>query len=149
MCREMQFIVHFCSASINCPVLGSLWTPGCPEDEVTFRLFFSYSWPLSPCPLAPSTPSISISPPLSPARFIIDGCPAQAFLSMSLSSFAGCIQKCMCVGVCGCAGQFLHICRLHFSFLISQSGWGKGCFSPPGEGVSHLDLVLLPSFWSS
>lgn len=130
-------IVHVCGASINRPVPGSLWTPGCPEHELTFRLFFSYSRPLSPCP----PPAISISPPLSPARFIIDGCPGPGvFIHVSEQLCRMHFEVCMCV--CVCLGQFLHICRLHFS----QSGRGKGCFSPPGEGVSHLERSIWSHF---
>lgn len=118
--EEIQFMVHFCSASIHCPVSDSPWNQGCTEDEVAFRLFFSRSWPLSPCPLR------SVAPPTPHHHF---------------SSLVPCL---LYYWRMSCAGVFIHVSeqlrRMHCMCVCVAGGsscTSVGCISlsQGGAGV--------------
>lgn len=116
-----------------------MWTCGCTQDEATFLLFFMLF-------MTSRTLHYPESPLLLPclfAAFIVDGCPAQAFSFMSLSSFAGCPTN---VPACECGGRRAVPVHLSLTALWVRAG-PKGCFSELGAGLPSRTMDFgLTSF---
>ncbi len=115
--KEIQFIVHSCGASINCPGPVSQWTRGCPYSEVIFRLFFSCSRPPSPRPPRSINP---LHPPFLPPCLLL----ALLLTDVLRRHFHPCLWAALqdaYRSVCMCARA--HVC------VCSSSCTSVGCIS--------------------